>query len=269
MTAQAERTPVPERPLQGERVVVTRAREQAQELCDLLEEQGAEPVEFPAIAIVPPEDCALLDEAIATLDRYDWIIFTSVNGVQSFWDRLDALGKDGHAVASTRVAAIGPATAGSLHERGIVADFVPDRYIAEAIAEGLGAVRGKRFLLPRAELAREALARLLRQAGATVDEIAAYRTVPGQGGREVRALLLEGEIDAVTFTSSSTVRFFLQRIGADANRLLEGVTIACIGPITARTARELGLHVDVVAEEYTIEGLVRALAGIQNLSGRV
>ncbi len=249
-----------ERPLLGKRVVVTRARDQARKMSALLEEQGAEPVEFPSIAIAPPEDCAPLDEAIATLERYDWVVFTSVNGVRMFWERLDALEKDSRALAGTRVAAIGPSTARALGARGIAADFVPAKYVAEEVAAGLGDVRGLRFLLPRADLAREALARLLHEAGATVDEIVAYRTVPGRGGRDVRALLEEGEIDAVTFTSSSTVRFFLQRIGTEANRLLEGVTVACIGPITARTARELGLHVDVAAEEYTVEGLVRALA---------
>ncbi len=227
----------------------------------LLAEQGAEPIEFPAIAIVPPEDCTPLDEAIATLDRYDWLVFTSVNGVRMFWERLDALGKDGRSLASTQVAAIGPSTAQALGAHGITADFVPTKYVSEEIAAGLVDVRGRRFLLPRAELAREALARLLREAGATVDEIASYRTRPGRGGRDVRALLEEGEIDAVTFTSSSTVRFFLQRIGTDAHRLLEGVTVACIGPITAQTARECGLHVDVVADTYTVDGLVQALAG--------
>jgi len=253
-----------ERPLLGKRVVVTRSRDQARKMSTLLEEQGAEPVEFPSIAIAPPEDYAPLDEAITTLDRYDWVVFTSVNGVRAFWERLDALGRDSRALAGLRVAAIGPATARSLRERGIVADFMPPKYVAEEIAAGLGRVNGLRVLLPRAELARESLARLLREAGATVDEIAAYRTLPGQGGRDVHTLLEEGEIDAVTFTSSSTVRFFLQRIGTDARRLLEGVTVACIGPITAQTARELGLHVDLVAEEYTVAGLVRALAESEN-----
>lgn len=251
-----------ERPLLGKRVVVTRSRDQARKMCALLEEQGAEPVEFPSIAIAPPEDYAALDEAIAGLGRYDWIIFTSVNGVRAFWERLNALGKDSRALAGLRVAAIGPATARSLGERGIVADFVPAKYIAEEIAAGLGRVSDLRVLLPRAELARESLAERLREAGATVDEITAYRTLPGQGGRNVRALLEEGEIEVVTFTSSSTVRFFLQRIGADANRLLEGVTVACIGPITAQTARECGLHVDVVADTYTVDGLVQALVSV-------
>jgi len=248
------------RPLWGKRVVVTRARAQAAEMCALLKAQGAEPISFPAIAVAPPEDWAPLDEAIAALDRYDWVIFTSVNGVHSFWERLAVLGKDDRALEGVRVAAIGPATAHALRERGVTADFVPAKYVAEEVAAGLGDVHGQRFLLPRADLAREALARLLREAGATVDEIVAYRTVVGEGGSDVRGMLERGEIDAVTFTSSSTVRYFLQRIGPEATRLLDEVVIACIGPITARTARELGLQVDVLAEEYTVEGLVRALA---------
>jgi uroporphyrinogen III methyltransferase/synthase len=248
-------------------VVVTRAREQAQEMCALLEELGAEPIEFPAIAVVPPADCTPLDEAIAALDRYDWVVFTSVNGVRSFWDRLATLGKNRGALAGVHIAAIGPATARALRDRGVAADFVPAKYVAEEIAAGLGDVRGQRFLLPRADLAREALARLLREAGAAVDELVAYRTVAGEGGSDVRAMLQRGEIDAVTFTSSSTVRYFLQRIGPEATRLLDGVLIACIGPITARTAQQLGLHADVVAEEYTVGGLVRSLVEIEIESG--
>lgn len=246
------------RPLLGKRILVTRAREQASELARRLAELGAEPIEFPTIRIAPLDDYAQLDAALA--QKYDWVIFTSVNGVRFVWERLTALGRDARAFAETRLAAIGSATAEELARHGLRADFVPREYIAEALAEQIGDVAGQRILLPRADIARETLAHELRARGAHVDDVAAYRTITTDANdpraQEMRAQLERGKIDAITFTSSSTVRGFVNcQLPIDNCQL----TIACIGPVTAQTARELGLRVDVVAEEYTIAGLVAAL----------
>jgi len=244
------------KPLRGLRIIVTRAREQAGPLSRRLAELGAEPVEAPAIRIAPLEDSGPLDRAIERLQTgepgYDWVVFTSQNGVAAFWQRLEALGLDGRILAGTRVAAIGPATAAALRARRIEPGYMPEEFIAEAILAGLGNVAGQRILLPRADIARKALAEGLRALGAQVDEVAAYRTLPGEG-----CLPDLSRADVVTFTSSSTVRNFVQAVGGPA--ALNGLLVACIGPITATTCRQLGLIPDIVAGEYTTEGLVRAL----------
>lgn len=247
-------------PLFGLRVIVTRARAQASRLSTELRALGADPVEFPTISINPPKDWGPLDAAVERISTYDWVIFTSVNGVRFFWERLERAGKDARAFANARLATIGPATAGALKQRGLVADLVPEKYIAEAILETIGSVEGQHILLPRADIARSTLADGLEEAGAQVDEVAAYHT--GLGGAdkvaEIRQMLAEGEIDVITFTSSSTARNFVTALDP-LPKLPESLTIACIGPITAGTARELGLPVHVVAEEYTIDGLVESL----------
>jgi len=247
-------------PLFGLRVLVTRSRAQAGRLSARLRALGAEPVEFPSIEVLPPEDWTGLDGAIARLHRYDWVIFTSVNGVRFFWERLERAGKDARALAGARLGAIGPATAEALRRYGLRADLVPSRYVAEAILAEIGPVEGRYILLPRADIARPALAEGLRAAGAMVDEAVAYRTVrtSQEDAERVRRALANGEIDVLTFTSSSTVRNFLAALDP-APPLPEGVVVACIGPITARTAREMGLPVHVTAAEHTIEGLIRAL----------
>jgi uroporphyrinogen-III synthase len=240
--------------LSGKRILVTRPRAQATELCDRLRALGAEPILFPLIEIAPMEDYAALDRAISVISQYRWIIFTSVNGVSAFWNRLDRLGFTDFTHLPCKVAAIGPATAHSLSKRGIRAAFIPEEYVAERIVDGVGDVKGDWILLPRAELAREALADELGQRGAVVHEIAAYRTLPVTPDPDGLAELRRG-VDIITFTSSSTVRNFVALVGTETQEAL----IACIGPITAQTARDLGLRVDVVAERYTIEGLVEAL----------
>jgi len=245
------------RPLTGKRILVTRPRAQAAALCDKLAALGAEPIVFPTIDIAPLEDHTALDRAIAGLSSYPWVVFTSVNGVAAVWDRLAAMGKDGCAFDGIQVAAIGPATAHALGKRGVQAQFIPDEYVAEAIVEGIGDVQGRRILLPRADIARETLALELEGRGAVVDEIAAYRTLPAAPDPTGLAELRHG-VDAITFTSSSTVRNFVALMGRDG--LSSNTVVACIGPITANTARELGFRVDVVATEYTMDGLVRALA---------
>ncbi len=250
-----------DRPLFGKRILVTRAREQASELSRQLAELGAEPIEFPVIQILPLDDYAPLDAALA--QSYDWIIFTSVNGVASVWERLGARGRDARAFANTRLAAIGPATAEELARHGLRADFVPREYVAEAIVEQIGNVAGKRILLPRAGSAREALAQGLRERGAIVDDVAAYRTVTTDAhhplAQHIRALVERGAIDAITFTSSSTVRGLDAALNHQSEIINHKSKIACIGPVTAQTARDLGLRVDAIAQEYTLEGLTKAL----------
>lgn len=249
--------------LTGKRVLVTRPQAQAASFIDLLTRLGAYPVIFPTIEITGPEDQTILDRAIAELNAYGWVIFTSVNGVSAFWKRLVELGKDGAAFDGIHVAAIGPATAQALVERGVTPEFVPDEYIAEAILPGLGNVRGQRILLPRADIARKALVEALAQRGALPDEIAVYRTLPAKPDAQALRALEQG-VDIATFTSSSTVRNFFELLGDQANSLLRGAVLACIGPVTAKTAQSLGLRVDVVAHDYTVDGLVEALLEYEN-----
>jgi uroporphyrinogen III methyltransferase/synthase len=249
------------RPLFGQRVLVTRTREQASALSDRLRALGADAVELPTIRIVAPEDWRPLDRAIADLSSFDGIVFTSTNGVRYFWERLAVAGLDARALAGVRLAAIGPATAAALQSHGLSPDYVPGRYVAEAVAAGLGQVEGQRILLPRADIARPALAALLGDRGADVVKVVAYRTERP----EIEAGKLETLLHSVTvatFTSSSTVRN-LAELARDSDldlpAALQGAIVACIGPITAQTAREAGLTVHVVAVEYTVGGLVDAL----------
>jgi len=242
------------KPLAGKRILVTRPRVQAAALCDKLVAQGATPIVFPTIEIAPLDDYTALDRAIRHLAQYQWIIFTSVNGVKAFGERLDAVGAG--LMPTLRVVAIGPATASALQAHDVTVTLIPDEYVAEAIIESIGTVQGQRILLPRADIAREALAVELRKRGAIIDEIAAYRTLPAQP--DPNGLLeLQRGVDVITFTSSSTVRNFAALAGEDA--ISPDSIIACIGPVTANTARELGLRVDVIAAEYTLDGLVAAL----------
>lgn len=251
------------RPLFGKRVLVTRAEGQAGTLSALLRDRGAEPVELPAIRIAPPQDPAALDAAIRRLGEYDWVVFSSVNGVDALFARLDALGLDARAFGHGQLAAIGRATTARLRERGLRADFVPERFVAEAVLAGL-VERGaadSRVLLPRAEQARDVLPEGLRAAGAQVDVVAAYRTLPPEPPADVLRRLEAGEIDIITLASSSTARNLLALVKGRTT-VLNRSLIACIGPVTADTAREIGLRVDVVADEYTIPGLVDALVQV-------
>jgi uroporphyrinogen III methyltransferase / synthase len=255
------------RPLFGRRVVVTRARAQAGELSVELERLGAEVYEFPTIVIQAPEDFRPLDAAIRDLDSFGWIVFTSVNGVESFLERLRHHGLDLRAVPRrAKIAAIGPATAERIEEVGLRVDVVPEEYRAEALIEVLEAwsLAGERVLIPRARVAREILPEKLREAGAEVVVPPAYESVPSSRGKDELAGRLEaGWIDCVTFTASSTVENFVGAFGTEeAVRLLAGTRVACIGPVTAETARKHGLRVDAEAEEYTIPGLVAAVVDL-------
>jgi uroporphyrinogen III methyltransferase/synthase len=247
------------RPLSGKRIVVTRARAQASGFSSTLEGLGAEVVQFPTIRIEGPEDRGPLLRAAAEAERFDWIVFTSVNGVDSFWTALREAGRDTRALAGVSLCAIGPGTAEAMEKEGARPDLLPERFVAESVVEALvgrGELRGSRILLPRAVEARTVLPDSLRELGAEVVEVATYRTVPeGTEAESLRDRLREGSIDMVTFTASSTVRNFVESVGAEVGR----ASVASIGPITSATARELGLPVHVEAEEHTIPGLLRAI----------
>lgn len=247
------------RPLWGRHVVITRAPEQAPELAERLADLGAEATILSTIQIAPG-DPAVLDDAITHCDgQYDWIIFTSVNGVAAFAARMEVLALDWRSIQA-QVAAIGPATAMALRQRGLRPDFVPSIFVAEAVAEEIGEVAGQRILLPRADIARPELARRLRARGATVDEVAAYRTITTQlDPTLVARALRDPRPDVVTFTSSSTVRGLAEALGSDLRSALQGILVASIGPITAQTLREYGLEPHIIATEFTIDGLVAAI----------
>ena len=251
------------RKLTGRRIVITRARSQAHELARRLEELGAEVIEFPTIEIHPPENYAPLDEAIKNLADYNWIIFTSVNGVKQFLDRQRVLMADVRSLTNIKIAAIGPETANRLQSAGIAPCLVPTQFSAEGILQDLRPeeMHGKRVLLPRAAGARDVLPETLRVWGAQVDVVETYRTaLPNTDNSALRKLLQEKKIDMITFTSSSTVRHFcLLFRGENLRELMASVAIACIGPITEKTVEEKGLRAAVVSQEYTIPGLVRAM----------
>jgi uroporphyrinogen III methyltransferase/synthase len=251
------------RPLFGKRILVTRSREQASVLSEAFETLGAEPLEFPTIGIAEPEDYQPLDLAIKDLAKYKWVIFTSVNGVEYFFRRLQHNHRDIRDLYGAKLCAIGPKTREALEKYGLLVDYVPNEFRAEEILKELqGKVAaGDKILLPRADIARKVLPEALTGLGALVDEVTTYRTIPGEGQAGlVMEMLKAGEINVMTFTSSSTVRNFVKMLGGgDISSFLSGVTVACIGPVTAATARELDIRVDLVAEEYTIEGLVSAI----------
>ena len=256
-----------ERPLFGKRIVVTRSREQAVELVDLLESLGAEAIEAPMIRIAPPDDYGPLDEAITRAGSYDWILFTSANAADAFVRRLLAVSGDIRDLKGVKLCAVGPATAARLAKYGLRVDLEPAEYVSEAIVPALretGELTGKRLLLPRADIAREVVAEELRKAGAEVIEVTAYRTVLAEiereGDPDIYRMLLETRIDAVTFTSASTVKNFVQVFGADqAADLLRKTAVASIGPVTAEAAEQYGIKTSIMPKEYTIPALVEAI----------
>ena len=255
------------RPLFGRRVVVTRPRAQAGALAERLEADGAEVIPFPTIAIVPPDDPAPLERAVATASGYDWLVFTSANGVDAFFARFAAARRDVRELASVRLAAIGPETAAQLERRLLRVAVAADEYRAEGLVDALAGedLRGRRVLLPRAAGARALLPTALGARGARVDEVIAYRAVPPAEAdvAGLTAALEAGAVDAVTFTSSSTVRNFVDLLGprATARLVADGrPVVACIGPVTGETARALGLRVDVMPADYTVPALAAALA---------
>jgi uroporphyrinogen III methyltransferase/synthase len=252
------------KPLAGKKILITRAREQSGEFSVSLKKLGAEAIEFPTIDIVPPLHWKELDRAIDQIKSYDWIIFTSANGVKFFFQRLGERGLSFRFPASLKVCAIGPATANQLKEKGIRVGYTPEEFVAEAILKGFRkmTVQGKRILLARVKQARDVLPNGLKKLGAEVDVVEAYRTIiPKGGSKRLRQLLIEGKIDVITFTSSSTVIHFVELLKKEnLKKLLKGIAIACIGPVTSRTAERLGIKIHIQPDEYTIPALTRAIA---------
>ncbi len=251
------------RPLFGKQIVVTRTREQASDLVARLENLGALCLEFPTIRLAPPSSWKDLDQAINSLASFDWVLFTSPNGVGAFFDRLATQGFDPRELKGLQIGAIGPATAEALREWKLKADLVPDRFQAEYILEALApmGMAGKKVLIPRAEQAREILPEGLREMGAQVVVAAAYQTLPDDSEKTpLLQQLQDGTIHCLTFTSSSTVLNFLRLFDRqDILSRLTNVPIACIGPITAQTARDNGLTVHIIPESFTIPDLVEAI----------
>ena len=255
-----------DRPLFGRRIVVTRSREQAGEFIEMLEELGAEAIPAPTIRVLPPEDSSALESACAEIGSFDWVVFTSANAVDYFMQRVMANG-DVRDLKGVRLCAIGPSTAQRIARFGLRVDVTPEEANSEAITDALraaGTLKGARVLLPRADIAREVLADQLRDAGADVSEVTAYRTVLGDTERDadqdIYRMLLEGKIDAITFTSASTVKNFAKIFGEEqAADLLRTTVVASIGPVTAEAAQQLGIKTTVMPERYTIPDLVDAL----------
>ena len=250
-------------PLKGKRILITRPGDQAEELIARLNTLGAEPILFPTIRIVPPKSWEEVDKAIDSLLTYDTIIFTSVNGVKKFFQRLQEKGKDSGSFGKATICAIGPSTASEIEKFNLRADIVPEKFQAEFVVDSLErhGIAGKRFLLPRAEKAREVLPDEIKKRRGHIDVVTVYRTTKGEGNvEEVRELFQKGSIDVITFTSSSTVNNFVDLLGKESiAELINGCVVAAIGPITAETAGPLGIKTDVMAKEYTIPGLVEAM----------
>jgi uroporphyrinogen-III synthase len=259
------------KPLQGVRVLVGRARHQAGSLSTELRKLGAGVVEIPFIEIRKPKSFQPLNTALKNLQSYDWLILTSVNGVEAMWERLRRLRITNRSLRRLKIAAIGPATRKAIETREAKVSVVPKKYVAESVVKSLRKqVKGKRVLLVRAKIARDVIPRELRRAGAQIDVIEAYETVAPKTSRSrLRAALqnAKNRPDVIAFTSSSTVRNFVTLLGAAGGGSgrrrrpgnLEGVTLASIGPVTSATLRELHLGVDVEARQYTIPGLIRAI----------
>jgi uroporphyrinogen-III synthase len=260
-------------PLAGVRVLVGRARHQAGALSAELRKLGADVIEIPFIQIRKPRSFRALDSALKTLSSYDWLILTSVNGAEAMWERMGKLRLDGASIKDLRIAAIGPATEKAIEQRGFHVDVVPKEYVAESVVRSLRKrVRGKRVLLVRAKIARDVIPRELRKAGAQVDVVEAYETVvPESSRRRLQVALKDPQRrpQVVTFTSSSTVRNFAELLGSGKEKAggkgrpherLDGIRMASIGPVTSATLREFRLRADIKAREFTIPGLVAAIA---------
>ncbi len=258
------------RSLLGKKILITRARDQSSEFAAELRNLGAKVITFPTIEVLPPTSWKGVDRAIDRLKSYDWAIFTSANGVHFFWQRLIDQGKYKRLPSSLMICAIGPATAKQLKKKGVRIDYIPQAFVAESILKGFGKMnlKGKRILLARARVARDILPKGLKKMGAEVDVVEAYRTVKPRGGTKRLIRLLTGQIiDVITFTSSSTVNHFAELLKTeDLKTFLKDITIACIGPVTAKTARRWGMRVRIQPRQYTIPGLIRAIAEYFNPS---
>lgn len=253
------------KPLFGRRILVTRARHQNSGLLEKIHEMGGEGIEFPVIRIASPSDFTEFDHALQQLEVYDWVLFTSVNGVESFFRRLIELGLDVRQMAKAQIGAIGPKTAEALMEKGLRVEVLPDEYRAEALVESLRirVKKGQHVLLPRANIARKVLVEELKKEGCVVSEVDAYETkIVTENAEAMIELLRKREIDIITFTSSSTVQNFIHALALEQeeySKLLHHTKVVCIGPITAETAQKLGVPVHSIAETYTIDGLIEAI----------
>ena len=250
--------------LTHKRILITRPRAQAEEFANALIAEGAHPIFFPVIEIVPLNDFTVFDSALLKLDQYDWLILTSIHGVDIFFKRLETLGIQ-NIPQQLRVAAIGAKTARCLYEHYVVPNFIPNEYLAEALLLGLGKdISGKRFLLPQSDLAREFLAKEIRSSGGIVDEVVAYHTKTAHPDSSAMDTLRAG-VDIITFASPSSVKGFMDVLvehGLDLSNLPGNPLIACIGPVTASAVRDAGLSVGVESKEHTMIGLVAALKEI-------
>lgn len=250
-------------PLAGKRILVTRAQAQAEGLSSVLRQFGAEVIDAPLIEIRPPDSYEALDAALNTILDYDWLILTSVNGVDALFSRLEPLGLSVDSLQHLKIAAIGPATEERIQDHGLVVDIVPERYVAEEVVRVLRKLtKGEKVLLVRAKVARDVIPEELRRAGADVEVVEAYQTVmPADAKKRLQAIFSgDGHVDAITFASASTVKNFLSLItGTDVPGKLSKVKFASIGPVTSDALREFGLPVHVEADEYTMEGLAAAI----------
>ena len=252
--------------LHGKRIIVSRAKEQAGSLSNLLQDKGADVVEIPFIEIRPAQSYEALDKAIENLMAYDWLILTSVNGVSALFSRLENQGKSEADLLHLKIAAIGPATRKAIEKHGLPVDVMPEEYVAEAVVEEMKdqQIRGERILLVRAKVARDVIPTALREMGAKVHVMEAYETVVPESSRAAILEALSGDPKpfAITFTSSSTVKNFVELLGEERaqSSILDGVKLCSIGPVTSATLKEHGLRVDVEAKEYTVPGLVEAIA---------
>ncbi len=251
-----------DKPLWGKKVLVTRSRSQASRLKQLLKGMGANPIELPTIQTMPLDDYAELDEAMGRLADFGWVFFASANAVDAVFSRLAASDRDARAFGAAKVGAVGPATAQALEQRGIVADYMPTNATAQGMADEISAWDWKNVavFLPGADIGRDLLAQKLTSLEAQVEQVASYRTAPAPDIGRLAREALDGGIDIATFTSSSTVRNLVEALNGDGSRL-ESSIVACIGPTTAATARELGLRVDLVAERHNVEGLAESVVG--------
>jgi uroporphyrinogen-III synthase len=256
--------------LAGLRVLVGRARHQASALSAGLRALGAEIIEIPFIEIRKPRSYKLLDSALKHLDEYDWLILTSVNGVDALWERATKLKVSKKQFKQLQIAAIGPATSKRIEKHGLKVDIVPEEYVAESVVKSLREqIRGKRVLLARARIARDVIPRELRKLGAQVDVVEAYETViPKSSRSRLRAVLKDPRRrpNVITFTSSSTVKNFVALVDKPLRSTFAGIQFASIGPITSSTLRDLVLRVDIEAKDYTIPGLVKAVISLKKKS---
>jgi len=250
-------------PLAGRRILVTRTHKQAEGLSSLLRQFGAEVIEAPVIEVRPPDSFEALDGALNNILEYDWLVLTSVNGVEALFSRLEPLGLSVDSLQHLKIAAIGPATEERIQDLGLVVDVVPQRYIGEEVVHSLRKlVKSEKVLIVRAKVARDVIPQQLHDAGADVEVVEAYQTVVPEDAKERMQLAFDnGRLpDAITFTSSSTVKNFLSIVvGTEIPAKLRDIKFASIGPVTSDTLREYGLPVHVEADEYTMEGLAQAL----------